>query len=106
MNFPVRPSRVFTRPKGLDFTLRLLLKSNWMKKVNLSTKNIGRFAGKWVVIDPKKEKIIAVGNTLEEISALVTHTLGEKAPPAGEAPYSFLVPRKDEGPYVLWIKLP
>jgi len=77
-----------------------------MKKLNLSTKQIGRFAGKWVVIDPKKEKIIAVGNTLEEISPLVTYTPGKKPLPAGEAPYSFLVPRKDEGPYVLiWLEL-
>jgi hypothetical protein len=77
-----------------------------MKKVNLSTKKINQFAGKWVVIDPKKEKIVAVGETLEEIGSLVTHTSKKKMPPAGEAPYSFLVPRKDEGPYVLlWIRL-
>ena len=76
-----------------------------MKKVNISTNNIGQFAGKWVVIDPKKEKIIAVGNTSKEISSLVVHKISKKIAPVGEAPYSFLVPRKDEGPYVLWIKV-
>jgi len=76
-----------------------------MKKVNISTNNIGQFAGKWVVIDPKKEKIIAVGSTLNDISPLVTHSVKDKTLPVGEAPYSFLVPRKGEGPYVLWAKL-
>ncbi len=74
-----------------------------MKKVNVSTKNIGQYAGKWVVIDPKKDQIIAVGSTLKEISPLVTHSVDEKKLPVGLAPFSFLVPRKDEGPYVLWI---
>ena len=44
-----------------------------MKKVNVSTKNIGRFAGKWVVIDPVNETVIAVGENIEDIGALVTH---------------------------------
>ena len=76
-----------------------------MKKVNASTKNIGQFAGKWIVIDPKKEKIIAVGSTMKEINHLVTHSVKDKTLPAGQAPFSFLVPRKDEGPYILWEKL-
>lgn len=75
-----------------------------MKKVNVSTKQMGQFAGKWVVIDPQKERIIAVGETLKEIGPLVTPSLKDKRR-AGEAPYSFLVPRKDEGPYILWFKL-
>lgn len=77
-----------------------------MKTINLSTQKMRQFAGKWVVIDPKIEKIIAVGNSPKEISNLVVHGVNEKIPPVGEAPYSFLVPRRDEGPYVLWIKLP
>lgn len=77
-----------------------------MKKVNVSTKKISQFAGKWVVIDPARNKIIAAGKTLKEIVSLVTHSTKEKIPPVGQAPFSFLVPRKDEGPYVLWIKLP
>ncbi len=77
-----------------------------MKRVNTPTKNMGQYAGKWVVIDPKREKIIAVENSPKEISSLVVHGAREKIPPVGEAPYSFLVPRKDEGPYVLWVKLP
>lgn len=76
-----------------------------MRRVNVSTKNMGRFAGKWVVIDPLKDRVIAVGETLKEIAPLVIHAKGEKIAPAGQTPFSFLVPRKDEGPYVLWTKL-
>lgn len=73
-----------------------------MKKVNVSTKQMGKFAGKWVAIDPQKDRIIAVGETLKEIAHLVVHPVAEsKKWPVGETPYSFLVPRKDEGPYVL-----
>lgn len=75
-----------------------------MKKINVSTKDMGRFAGKWVVVNPVKNTIIAVGETLEDIGSLVTHTTDIKIPPVGKAPFSFLVPRKDEGPYILWIK--
>lgn len=75
-----------------------------MKRINVSTKKIGKFAGKWVVIDPKKNQIIAVGSTFRDIGPLVTHSIREKKLPVGKAPYSFLVPRKDEGPYILWIK--
>jgi len=74
-----------------------------MKKVNISTNEMGEFAGKWVVIDPKIDRIIAVGSTLKEISSLVTRPPTDKNP-AGTVPFSFLVPRKDEGPYILWIK--
>lgn len=78
-----------------------------MKKINLPVSQVGKFAGKWVVIDPKKDRIIAVGNTLEEIGPLVIHATDNKhILPVGKAPYSFLVPRKDEGPYILWINLP
>jgi len=72
-----------------------------MKKVNVSVKNMNKFAGKWVVVDPVKNIIIAVGETLKEIAPLVTHSTKEKIPPVGQAPFSFLVPRKDEGPYGL-----
>ena len=64
---------------------------------------MNKFAGKWIVIDPKKEKIIAFGETLNDISPFVTRKVGskDKFEPVGQAPYSFLVPRKDEGPYIL-----
>ena len=71
-----------------------------MKKVNVPTKKIGQFAGKWVAIDPVKETIIAVGESLKEISPLVTRPSNDQRP-AGTVPAAFLVPRKDEGPYVL-----
>ena len=69
-----------------------------MKKVNVSTKEIEKFAGKWVAIDPTIDTIIAVGDTLEEISPLVSGKTGEENKIKA---YSFKVPRKDEGPYIL-----
>ncbi|TSC85481.1 MAG: Uncharacterized protein G01um101416_832 [Microgenomates group bacterium Gr01-1014_16] len=74
-----------------------------MKKVNVPRNKIARFAGKWIVIDPVEDTIIAVGETMRDIAPLVTHSVGDEVAPAGKAPFSFLVPRKDEGPYVLWI---
>lgn len=75
-----------------------------MKKVNVPRKKIGQFEGKWVVIDPAKNAIIAVGESMRDIAPLVTHSVRDKVAPVGRAPFSFLVPRKDEGPYVLWIR--
>ena len=69
-----------------------------MKRVNISTSQIGKFAGRWVAIDTKKEKIIAFGETLREIAAFVTGKKGEAEKIKAAA---FKVPRKDEGPYIL-----
>lgn len=74
-----------------------------MKKVNVSVKYMSRFAGKWVAIDTTKDKIIAVGETLKEIEPLVTRSLKDRIPDH-KIPAAFKVPRKDEGPYVLWIR--
>ena len=74
-----------------------------MKRVNVSTEKMDQFAGKWVVIDPKSDRIIATASSLKEIGPLVTRPATDKNP-AGTVPFSFLVPRKDEGPYILWIK--
>ncbi len=68
-----------------------------MKKVNVSVKYMGNFAGKWVAID-KKDMIIAVGETLQDIFPFVAGKAGEEEKIKA---YSFKVPRKDEGPYVL-----
>lgn len=73
-----------------------------MKKVNTSTKNIGRFAGKWVVIDPVKDTIIAVGDTLKEIDPLITFPINDKRK-SDTLPAAFKVPYKDEGPYILFL---
>lgn len=70
-----------------------------MKKLNFSTSQIGKFEGKWVAIDTKKQKIIAVGETLKEIAPYVSGKISEKKKIMASA---FLVPRKDEGPYVLF----
>ncbi len=69
-----------------------------MKKVNLPSSKMGQFEGKWVAIDPKKDRIIAVAKTLKEISPLVAGKIGQEKKIKA---YSFKVPRKDEGPYVL-----
>lgn len=71
-----------------------------MKKVNVSTKKMSRFAGKWVAIDTIKNRIIAVGETLKEIEPFITRPVKDKTPDEGIAA-AFKVPRKDEGPYVL-----
>lgn len=72
-----------------------------MKKVNISTKNMGRLAGKWVAIDPQKDRIVAFGETLEDIAPLVSGKIGEEKKIKA---FSFKVPRKDEGPYILLVK--
>lgn len=71
-----------------------------MKRVNISIEQIDKFAGLWIAIDPVKKRIIASGKNLEDISSLVTRPVTDKKP-TGTVPYSFLVPRKDEGPYIL-----
>lgn len=71
-----------------------------MKKVNVPTEKIGKFAGKWVAIDSQKDLIIAVGETLHEIAPFVTGKVGDKKKIKATA---FKVPYKDEGPYVLVI---
>ena len=73
-----------------------------MTKVNVPVSKMGKFEGKWVVVDPKKKAVIAYGDSLKEISSLVTRPASDKSEP-GTVPYSFLVPRRDEGPYVLFI---
>lgn len=73
-----------------------------MRKVNVSTKQMGRFAGKWVAIDTVKNRVIAVAETLREIAPIVTRSLSDKTPDE-KIPAAFKVPRKDEGPYVLWV---
>lgn len=71
-----------------------------MKKVNVSTKKIDQFAGKWVAIDEIKDRIIAVSDTMAGISSLVTRKITDKTPD-NQIPAAFKVPYKDEGPYIL-----
>lgn len=66
--------------------------------MNVSTKNMGRYAGKWVAIDPQKDRIVAVGQTLQEISPFVSGKRGEEKKIKA---CSFKVPYKSEGPYAL-----
>lgn len=69
-----------------------------MKKVNVSTNQMGKFEGKWVAIDTKRNKIIAVGDTLKDIGPLVSGKVGEEKKIKAS---SFLVPRKDEVRYLI-----
>lgn len=69
-----------------------------MRTVNMPTKNLGQYAGKWVAINPKNNLIIAAGKTLQEISSFVTGKTDNKDKITAVA---FKVPRKDEGPYIL-----
>ena len=69
-----------------------------MERVNTSTKNMSKYAGKWVAIDPQKDRIIAVGLTLKDISPLVSGNASSKNKIVAA---SFKAPRKDEGRYIL-----
>ncbi len=69
-----------------------------MKKINVSTKQMDKFEGQWVAIDPQKDKIIAASETFEDIASLVSGKVKDKNKIKA---YSFKVPRKDEGHYVL-----
>lgn len=71
-----------------------------MKKVNVPRNRIARFAGKWIVIDPIKDRVVAYADSLKEIDSLVTRSIGDTRL-SGTVPFAFKVPRKDEGPYVL-----
>ncbi|MBI3384815.1 hypothetical protein HY030_01325 [Candidatus Gottesmanbacteria bacterium] len=69
-----------------------------MKKVKISLSQMPKFAGKWVAI--QDDKIIAVGETLKDISPFVTKTDNDKILPE-KIPAAFKVPYNDEGPYIL-----
>jgi hypothetical protein len=73
-------------------------KIEWMKKTNISVKKMDQFAGKWVAI--LGDRVIAVGETLQDISPLVTRSVKDHTPDEKTAT-AFLVPFKGEGPYVL-----
>lgn len=57
---------------------------------------LDRYAGKWVAF--LGDRVVAFAETLEELEEKVKKLKAEK-----KAVY-FLVPRKDEGPYILSIK--
>jgi len=71
---------------------KTLLKSN--KKAT----PLDKYAGKWVAF--VDEKVIAWADSLEELDKKI------KKLKLKQEPTFFLVPRKDEGPYVLKIQIP
>lgn len=66
-----------------------------MQKMNVSAKDLGKFAGKWVVIDTTKNKVIAAAKTFDEIAPLVTRGTKDKTP-NNQIPAAFKVPKKNE----------
>lgn len=74
--------------------------NKFMKKVNVPTSKMGKFEGKWVAINSKMKKIVAVGETLKDIQSLVVHSIKEKID-ENKILTAFLVPRRDEGPFIL-----
>lgn len=73
------------------------------KKLNKKQKpNLSLYAGRWVAL--KKGKVIAAGNTIQDIKKYVVRERNDQTPLA-ELPSAFKVPRKDEGPYVLFFIL-
>lgn len=71
-----------------------------VKKISVSTKYMSRYAGKWVVIDPAKDVIIAFSKNLKDIEPFITRSANDKKL-TNKMPAAFKVPRKDEGPYIL-----
>lgn len=69
-----------------------------MKRVDVSTKYMSRFAGKWVAVDYERDRVVAVGETLKDIEPLVSANSRDKKKQLAAA---FKVPYKDEGPYIL-----
>ena len=64
-----------------------------MAKRFKNTTNLAAYAGKWVALS--RNRIVAVGTSLPEVMRKVP----SRAPRLH--PSVFLVPRRDEGPYVL-----
>lgn len=67
-----------------------------MAKRSKQTTNLAAYAGKWVALS-RNRIVVAVGSSLSEVM--------RKVPPRAPRlrPSVFLVPRRDEGPYVLVI---
>lgn len=68
-----------------------------IKKLNKKSVSLDKYAGKWVAF--VDGKIVSWGDTLKELMARVKEKRLEKKASV------FLVPRKDEGPYILIIIL-
>ncbi len=71
-----------------------------MKKISVSTSQMDKFAGRWVAIDTRREKIIATAKSFKEIAPFVSKAAGDKTPDY-KIPAAFKVPRKNEGTYIL-----
>lgn len=63
--------------------------------MKIKNTNLNRYAGKWVVL--MKGKVVAHDNTLTRVMSTAKKTGIEKQATV------FKVPRKDEGPYLLYL---
>jgi len=63
-------------------------------KLNKGTISLDKYAGKWVAF--VEDKLVAWADTLEELAEKIKKLKLKKRP------VYFLVPRKDEGPYILY----
>ena len=64
-----------------------------MQKVDVSSKQMWRYQGMWVAINPRTDRIVAGGETLEEIAPFVSGNKGQEKKIKAAA---FKVPAKDE----------
>lgn len=71
--------------------------SKTLLKPSKKVSSLDKFAGKWVAFD-ENERIVGWADTLEELEKKIKKLKLKKMP------FYFLVPRKDEGPYVLYGK--
>ncbi len=67
-----------------------------MARREKETTNLAAYAGKWVALS--KDHVVAVGASLAEVMRKTSSRRGSAVQPS-----VFLVPRHDEGPYVLGI---
>lgn len=67
-----------------------------IKKLNKKSVSLDKYSGKWVAF-VDDNKVIAWADTLEELDKKVQKLSLYKRP------VYFLVPRKDEGPYILYV---
>lgn len=78
----------------VEIWLITMVKTKILLKSNKKATPLDKYAGKWVAF--VDEKIIAWADRLEELDKKI------KKIKLKQEPVYFLVPRKDEGPYILY----
>lgn len=79
--------------KKIPTTQYFIRDSVWVSE---HQKELAKYAGKWVAV--LKNKLIATGDSINEVMQVV------KEKGIKELPLVTMIPRKDEGPYILiWL---